>query len=398
MAERRVASTRKRWARRAQLLPLFCTVAQTGQVLDVHHRPGNVHDSNGADAFIDHCMSHVRSCLPSAKVETRIDSAFFNEAIAERLHGSGVEFTLSVPFERFAALKGLVEGRRRWCRMATGLDYFETRWKPKSWNARYRFIRRNSSANKRTVSRLLELLDTIDQIIERQPLSEAHPVYDRMNFVLAVHAAARAFHEAWGAWLGREAKPGFAKVHWARIKALSRRLATMGQDEYGPLKPVSDLRRESVEWLYISIQNPVRWEGSDPPEEEKQNKYDAFVDNLSPRLLDLSIRRVWRERNSEWQDAYYKSGRGSTFVRARIIDKDIHEPAAPVPDMTPSPNRNEFLQSSCRDRSCGTRYWSTDFIAGAVREAIGGQATSAGARCPIRIVYRRGAARHAACS
>ncbi len=24
--------------------------------------------------------------------------------------------------------------------MATGLDYFETRWKPKSWNARYRFI------------------------------------------------------------------------------------------------------------------------------------------------------------------------------------------------------------------------------------------------------------------
>ena len=26
--------------------PLFCTVAQTDQVLDVHHRPGNVHDSN----------------------------------------------------------------------------------------------------------------------------------------------------------------------------------------------------------------------------------------------------------------------------------------------------------------------------------------------------------------
>ena len=24
--------------------------------------------------------------------------------------------------------------------MAVGLDYFETRWKPKSWNARYRFI------------------------------------------------------------------------------------------------------------------------------------------------------------------------------------------------------------------------------------------------------------------
>ena len=102
--------------------PLFCTVAQTDQVLDVHHRPGNVHDSNGAAAFIDHCVDQVRSCLPRAKVETRIDSAFFSETIVQRLHSLGVAFTISVPFERFVALKGLVEGRKRWRRLAVGLD------------------------------------------------------------------------------------------------------------------------------------------------------------------------------------------------------------------------------------------------------------------------------------
>ena len=32
--------------------PLFSTIAQTGQVLDLYHRPGNVHDSNGAEQFI----------------------------------------------------------------------------------------------------------------------------------------------------------------------------------------------------------------------------------------------------------------------------------------------------------------------------------------------------------
>lgn len=32
--------------------PLFCTIAQTGQVFDVLHRSGNVHDSNGAKEFI----------------------------------------------------------------------------------------------------------------------------------------------------------------------------------------------------------------------------------------------------------------------------------------------------------------------------------------------------------
>ena len=39
--------------------PLFCTVAQTGQVLDVWHRPGNVHDSNGGKAFILACIREI---------------------------------------------------------------------------------------------------------------------------------------------------------------------------------------------------------------------------------------------------------------------------------------------------------------------------------------------------
>lgn len=120
--------------------PLFCTVAQTDQVLDVHHRPGNVHDSNGADAFIERCVRTVRESLPRARIEVRIDSAFFNQGILGRLHALGVTFTVSVPFERFAELKAMVERRRRWRPMAGGLGYFTSRWKPKSWNTRYRFI------------------------------------------------------------------------------------------------------------------------------------------------------------------------------------------------------------------------------------------------------------------
>ena len=75
-----------------------------------------------------------------SRTHTRIDSAFFNQAIVDRLHSLGAKFTISVPFERFAGLKEMVEGRRRWRPMAGGLGYFETRWKPKSWNTRYRFI------------------------------------------------------------------------------------------------------------------------------------------------------------------------------------------------------------------------------------------------------------------
>ena len=134
-----VGFNRKRKGARSYY-PLFCTIAQTGQVLDVRHRPGNVHDSNGADTFISDCMAQVRSCLPHARIETRIDSAFFNETVVRKLHSSKAEFTISVPFERFTALKNLVEGRKRWRNLGAGLDYFEIRWKPKSWDTHHRFI------------------------------------------------------------------------------------------------------------------------------------------------------------------------------------------------------------------------------------------------------------------
>ena len=35
---------------------------------------------------------------------------------------------------------------------------------------------------------------------------------------------------------------------------------------------------------------------------------------------------------------------GSSFVRARIIGNDIYEPAAPVLDVTPTPDRSQFLR------------------------------------------------------
>ena len=120
--------------------PLFCTVAQTDQIFDVHHRPGNVHDSNGAADFIRQCLAHVRTALPRSRLEARIDSAFFNETIAAELDAADVEFTISVPFERFTELKGMVEGRRRWRHLSEDLSFFESHWKPKSWSACYRFL------------------------------------------------------------------------------------------------------------------------------------------------------------------------------------------------------------------------------------------------------------------
>ena len=51
--------------------PLFCTIAQTGQVLDFLHRSGNVHDSRGARALIAECVGLIRAALPQAVTAPR---------------------------------------------------------------------------------------------------------------------------------------------------------------------------------------------------------------------------------------------------------------------------------------------------------------------------------------
>jgi hypothetical protein len=120
--------------------PLFCTVAQTGQVLDLYHRPGNVHDSNGAKQFILKRVQDVRAVLPQAKLESRLDSAFFADEQAEMLDSEAVEFTISVPFERFSELKSMVEARKRWRWLDSTWSYYETPWSPKCWNRKFRFL------------------------------------------------------------------------------------------------------------------------------------------------------------------------------------------------------------------------------------------------------------------
>jgi hypothetical protein len=120
--------------------PLFCTVAQIGEVLDVLHRSGNVHDSNGAREFVLQCVRYVRRHLPGVIIEVRMDSAFFSDELVEMLDAEGVEYTISVPFMRFAALKTFVEGRKLWWWLNQAVGYFEKRWKPEAWGKKARFL------------------------------------------------------------------------------------------------------------------------------------------------------------------------------------------------------------------------------------------------------------------
>lgn len=198
--------------------------------------------------------------------------------------------------------------------------------------------------DKRTTTQLSKLLETIDGIVERPKPIDSRPIYDRMNLALAVERAAESFRNGWRPRLGLPGKHSTEKEHWTRIKALSRHIVVMGADHYDTLHPVADLRKELRQRLYILLQNPVGWNGPEPTDDDKQIIFDAIADDLNRRLFDLSLRRVKSERLADWRHAYDESGPRSTFRRAKLIGESIYDLAAPVPDLTPSPDRNAFLQ------------------------------------------------------
>lgn len=200
-------------------------------------------------------------------------------------------------------------------------------------------------SHKRTIVQIRSLLTAIDGIVAKPAPVQAKPIYDRMNLVLAVRNAAESFHDAWWPRLGLAYKPGVSKEHWKRPWALCRRLGTPGrEDEYDTLKPVADLNKQIKDHLYIFLQNPLRWEPAEPADDaEKQQVFDSLAKALSAKTLDLVARRVRAERMADWQTAFNQSGPGSSFARATIIGNQIYDRAAPIPDMTPSPDRNSFL-------------------------------------------------------
>lgn len=197
--------------------------------------------------------------------------------------------------------------------------------------------------DRRTIEQTKALLDVIEHIADEAETTETRPVYDRINLVLAVREAATSFHQRWTGLLGIGYAPGHPKEHWTRIKALSRRFAEGFADEYDTLKPVGELKRELDGQIYRMLQQPVRWEGPEPTDDDKQLMIDALANDISREVTALCSRRINADRRKAWQEAYAEFGSGSTFRRARIISGQVYDRAAPIPTVTPSPDQNSFL-------------------------------------------------------
>jgi Transposase DDE domain group 1 len=115
--------------------PLLAHVAQTGHILRLKNRPGNVHDSKQAVAFVRELIDSVRAGLGRAvPLEFRMDAAFFQRDILRLLAARGCHYAIKVGYWSWLPLKQLAAERRDWTPLAPGVTGFEHRLTIPQWD------------------------------------------------------------------------------------------------------------------------------------------------------------------------------------------------------------------------------------------------------------------------
>src|SRR6202023_897776 len=121
--------------------PLLAHLAQTGQILRLKNRPGNVHDSKGAERFVRELIGEIRTRLGRAlTLEFRMDAAFFQQNLLKLLNRLGCFYAVKVPLCRWTGVKALITAQARWTAVTGDIDCFETRLELAVWGLQLRVV------------------------------------------------------------------------------------------------------------------------------------------------------------------------------------------------------------------------------------------------------------------
>jgi hypothetical protein len=148
--------------------PITAYEANTGQVVRVQNRAGNVHDGKASVEFLEALFVQLDETLERQHVlEMRMDGAFFRSDVIDLLDAEGVEYAIKVPFYEWLGLKDRVARRRRWRPVDDGVECFEQRIRVKAWSRTLRVVIYRKQVRHRTAKNYqLDLFDPDDGYYE----------------------------------------------------------------------------------------------------------------------------------------------------------------------------------------------------------------------------------------
>jgi hypothetical protein len=121
--------------------PITAYEAQSGQVLRVQNRPGNVHDGKAAGRFLRELLAQLTATLGAGyEREFRMDGAFCRRDVLTLLERAGAEYAIKMPFYPWLGLKARVQQTRVWTRVTATVSCAEHWLDVWQWDRRLRVI------------------------------------------------------------------------------------------------------------------------------------------------------------------------------------------------------------------------------------------------------------------
>lgn len=114
--------------------PITACIGETGHVLRVKNRSGDVHDGKASIGFLRDVFAQVDETLGSGhRLNFRMDGAFFRQDVIRLLEGRDAGFAIKVPFHPWLGLKRRVTAQKVWTPVTGDVDGFSCDVTIKPW-------------------------------------------------------------------------------------------------------------------------------------------------------------------------------------------------------------------------------------------------------------------------
>jgi Transposase DDE domain group 1 len=121
--------------------PVTAYEAQTGQIVRVKNRPGNIQDGKASVVFLRDLFAQIRRTLGEGyRLEFRMDGAFFRLDVLQLLGTMGAEYAIKVPFYTWVGLKALIQRQSHWDPVDAAVSSFSTHLFLAPWKRTLRVV------------------------------------------------------------------------------------------------------------------------------------------------------------------------------------------------------------------------------------------------------------------
>lgn len=121
--------------------PISAHLAETGHILRVQNRSGNVGDGKASIGFLRDLFRQMEETLGrDYRLQFRMDGAFFNDKVFRVLEAHRAGYAIKVPFWPWLDLKSVIVRQKQWQRVDSEVDGFRTSLFLEPWQRDLRIV------------------------------------------------------------------------------------------------------------------------------------------------------------------------------------------------------------------------------------------------------------------